>query len=273
MSKHDLKGVDTGKVGNNKGVNLSYDEYMRRFGPKKEIPKMDNLKDLEDFYGPNVQIPGLGKTTEQLKVELQPVGLPKDARILPDGTVLPKGASTKVTKKFADKTNFLDEYLLGGLASGLSKPVYEGYEKIDVDDLSQYKLLPDQQNRLNQALELDDSIKGGATSSTQEGVDSYLDFKKQTDTQSRKGRILDNALDFLNMRMQLPFYKDQLKDVSTFKQQQLLDAEAVKQALPNAQQARMLAASSGFATEAQALAAQQDAATRFAGLGMQRRFG
>ena len=35
----------------------------------------------------------------------------------------------------------------------------------------------------------------------------------------------------------------------------------------------MLAASTGFANEAQAVAAQQDAATRFAGLGMQRPFG
>ena len=104
-------------------------------------------------------------------------------------------------------------------------------------------------------------------------VDAELKYKKEADTQSRKGRVLDNALDFLSLRMQTPFLMNTLKDASTFKQQQLLDAEAVKQALPNAQQARMLAASSGFATEAQALAAQQDAATRFAGLGLQRRFG
>ena len=43
--------------------------------------------------------------------------------------------------------------------------------------------------------------------------------------------------------------------------------------MPNAQQARMLAASSAFAQEAHAIAAQQEAANRFAGLGMQRRFG
>jgi len=89
----------------------------------------------------------------------------------------------------------------------------------------------------------------------------------------RKGRVLDNALDFLSMRLQMPFVMQNLKDASTFKQQQLLDAEAIKQGLPNAQQARMLAASSAFAQEAQAIAAQQEAANRFAGLGMQRRFG
>jgi len=104
-------------------------------------------------------------------------------------------------------------------------------------------------------------------------VDETLRYKKGADTQSRKGRVLDNALEFLNMRMQTPFLMKTLKDASTFKQQQLLDAERIKQGLPNAQQARMLAASSAFAQEAQAIAAQQEAANRFAGLGMQRRFG
>ena len=104
-------------------------------------------------------------------------------------------------------------------------------------------------------------------------VDAELKYKREADTQSRKGRVLDNALEFLNMRMQTPFLMKTLKDASTFKQQQLLDAEAIKQGLPNAQQARMLAGSTAFAQEAQAIAAQQDAANRFAGLGMQRRFG
>ena len=104
-------------------------------------------------------------------------------------------------------------------------------------------------------------------------VDAELRYKKGADTQSRKGRVLDNALDFLSMRLQTPFIMDTLKDASTFKQQQLLDAERIKQGLPNAQQLRMQAASNAFATEAAAIALQQDAANRFAGLGMQRRFG
>ena len=266
--------MDLSKVGANKDVDFSFKEYMDMVGGNnKKAPKMTNLQELEDYFGPNELIPGLGKTTGQLKVELQPVGLPKDARILGDGTVLPKGASTAVTKKFADSVNFLDEYLLGGLFEGLRKPVYEDYKKVDLDDLSQYKLLPGQQAKLNTALEETVGLDPDPTSTMQEGVDAYLDFKKKGDTQSRKGRILDNALDFLSMRLQTPFIMDTLKDASTFKQQQLLDAERIKQGMPNAQQARMLAASSAFAQEAQAVAAQQDAANRFAGLGMQRRFG
>ena len=45
------------------------------------------------------------------------------------------------------------------------------------------------------------------------------------------------------------------------------------QNIMTAKQAQRSLASSAFAEEARALAAQQDAATRFAGLGMQRRFG
>ena len=107
----------------------------------------------------------------------------------------------------------------------------------------------------------------------QEIVDETLRYKKGADTQSRKGRVLDSALEFLNYNLVSPKIRKDIRDDVTFKQQQLLDAEAIKQGLPNAQQARMLAASTGFANEAQAVAAQQDAATRFAGLGMQRRFG
>ena len=268
--------MDLGKVGANKDVDFTFKEYMDTFGggsKNKKIPKLTDLQQLVDFYGTNELIPGLGKTVPQLKVELQPVGIPEGAKVLGDGTVLPKGASTKVAKEFSDRTNFLDEYLLGGLFAGLSKPVYEDYKKVDLDDLSQYKLLPGQQAKLNTALEETVGLDPDPTSTMQEGVDAYLDFKKKGDTQSRKGRILDNALDFLSMRLQTPFIMNTLKDASTFKQQQLLDAEAIKQGLPNAVQARTLAAATEAAQLRQATAAQQDAATRFAGLGMQRRFG
>ena len=64
-----------------------------------------------------------------------------------------------------------------------------------------------------------------------------------------------------------------LRDAVTFKQKQLLEAEKIKQGMPNAIQNRLLAADAGFATQAGAIAGQQDAATRFANLGNQRQFG
>jgi len=275
MSLYDLKGTDLSKVGNNKNVDFTFKEYMDLLeaDKKKDIPEMSNLQQLQDYFGQNELIPGLGKTVGDLKVELQPVGLPKYARILPDGTVLPKGASTKVAKEFSDKTNFLDEYLFGGLLSGLSKPVYEDYKKVDLDDLSQYKLLPDQQNKLNTALKETLVLDPDPTSTTKEGLQSYLDFKKKGDTQSRKGRVLDSALEFLNYSLTSPkIYRD-LREQTDYAVERGLQAELRRQAMPDAQQARMLAADTGAAQLRQALAAQQDAATRFAGLGMQRRFG
>tara|TARA_A100000171_G_scaffold37976_1_gene37123 strand:- start:97 stop:609 length:513 start_codon:yes stop_codon:yes gene_type:complete len=104
-------------------------------------------------------------------------------------------------------------------------------------------------------------------------LDYQLKYKKAADTMDRKGRAVDSAMEFANLRTQMPFYMNQLKDLTTFKQRQLLDAEKIKQGLPNAQQARLLAADQGFASQAGAIAGQQDAATRFAALGANRSFG
>ena len=65
--------MDLGKVGANKDVDFTFKEYMDTFGKgnkKKKIPELTDLQQLEDFYGPNAAIPGLGKTIGQLKVSL-----------------------------------------------------------------------------------------------------------------------------------------------------------------------------------------------------------
>ena len=100
-----------------------------------------------------------------------------------------------------------------------------------------------------------------------------LDLIREQDKISRKGRLADVGMEYAMMRANLPYIEDMQKRLSTFKQRQLLDAEKIKQGLPNAQQQRLLTADAGFATQAGAIAGQQDAATRFAGLGMQRGFG
>ena len=97
---------------------------------------------------------------------------------------------------------------------------------------------------------------------------AITDFNKASDTVSRKGRVLDSALEFLNYAAVSPKIIEDLKDVSTFKQQQLLEAEAIKQGLPNAVQTRLLAAAQESASKDLAVAAQLDAATRMAGVGM-----
>ena len=64
-----------------------------------------------------------------------------------------------------------------------------------------------------------------------------------------------------------------MKDLSTFKQAQLLQAERAKQGMPNAIQDRIGQSALTAATMGNMMANQTDASTRFAGLGMQRPFG
>tara|TARA_R100000231_G_scaffold1818_1_gene3156 strand:- start:80 stop:919 length:840 start_codon:yes stop_codon:yes gene_type:complete len=270
MTNHpfDLKGVDTRKIGSNKGVNLSFSEYMDRFGGgDKKIPEMTNLKQIEDFYGKNELVPGLNKTVDQLKSELRPAGLPDKTKVLKDGTIVPEDAPTGIS---AAVGGFLDEYLFRG-ATDFDKRgsgFREGLGKVDLKDLSNYQLLPSQQNKLNAALRESDRFSNNPLDNIDEIGDAYLKYVQKADSISRKGRALDNAMELANIQAQIPLYEALAKRTSTFKQRQLLDAEKIKQALPNAQQARLLAADQGFATQAGAIATQQDAATRFAGLGM-----
>jgi len=265
--------MDLGKVGNNKDVDFTFKEYMDTFGrgdKNKKIPDLTDLQKLEDFYGSNELIPGLGKTVGQLKVELQPVGLPKGTRVLGDGTIVPEDAPKNIGRAVS---GFLD-YILRDTTDFDKRGVEgEGLGKIDLDDLSQYKLLPDQQNKLKTALKERGELDPDPTSTTKEAIDSYLEFKKKGDSASRKGRVLDSALEFLNYSLTSPKIFKDLRRETDYATRRGLQAELRRQSFPDAIQARSVAAGADFAQQAQAIAAQQDAATRFAGLGMQRGFG
>ena len=81
-----------------------------------------------------------------------------------------------------------------------------------------------------------------------------MKYEKEMDAFRRKGRGLDSAMEFANLQAQMPFYMRQLKDLTTFKQQQLLDSELVKQSMPDAREARKLSSASRFAGELGAIA-------------------
>ena len=100
-----------------------------------------------------------------------------------------------------------------------------------------------------------------------------LDLIREQDKISRKGRLADTGLELAMQRAQLPYLANFYKDISRAKQRELLEAEKIKQGLPNAIQSRLATADAGFATQAGAIADQQDSATRFANLGNQRQFG
>ena len=215
MTTHpfDLKGIDTGKIGGNKYVNYTLEDFM-----------------MDQDLSRSGAVRALGQNKIKLS-DLQPVNKPQN--ILDRVGMFLSG----------EKLNYqLPKYFKQALAEA-DKPKKE--EKEVKDPLGNIADIYEEQ----------------------------MKYEREMDPFNRKGRVLDSALDFLNVRLQTPFMINTLKDASTFKQQQLLDAERIKQGLPNAQQLRMQAASNAFATEAAAIAAQQDAANRFAGLGMQRRFG
>ena len=212
MTEHffDLKGVDTGKVGNNKYINYKLSDFIK----DQNISPSAGVKALEGA-GYNLRDLNVVPRETRLGRFLQPINPKKDF-------FLPKSLTDRLAQ--ADKV----------------KTEKENFDPFgNLDKLKEYN----------------------------------LDLIKAQDEISRKGRAADVAMEMAAYRSQLPYISNMMKDLSTFKQRQLLDAERIKQSLPNAVQARLATADAGFATQAGAIAAQQDAATRMAGLGMQRQFG
>ena len=279
--------MDTGKIGGNKYVDYTFKDFKKDRG----LSDAGVLKEL-DKYGYNIQdfvpVAPVTKRADTFREKIQKAGLnyfPLPVQLGGSqfneqeydptrGVMVGKNRPTGPMGGLASYIDGLTYGLtdldqLGGGLLGSTKSL-RGFGGTPTD----YELPAD----LKETLALQEKAKKEKESTNpvdnlDEIVKAELKYKKGADTQSRKGRVLDSALEFLNYSLTSPKIINDLKDVSTFKQQQLLDAEAIKQGLPNAQQARMLAASTGFANEAQAVAAQQDAATRFAGLGMQRPFG
>ena len=105
------------------------------------------------------------------------------------------------------------------------------------------------------------------TDTIKAAYEAQMEYEKAMDPFKRKGRALDAALESANMRANMPFITNTLKDLSTFKQRQLLDAEKVKQSLPNAVQQRLLTADTGFKQQADAIAGQYLAAVEGAKAG------
>ena len=261
----EFRGLDLGS--GQRGVDL-----MKQF---------TSAQDLGEEYGYDVRLPSLGGLT------VNEFALKNRDKLIPEGKeiIKRKGKEFLVDKDrpkgpMALAAGFMDLFdpeadrdKLGGMGQIQPDGTYAynpvgGLEEFDPKDLSKLQLNPSQQRKANELYKQQTAGMGTPTDTLDDAMKAFFDYKKKSDSTSRKGRVLDNALEFINMRMQTPFLMKTLKDASTFKQQQLLDAEAIKQGLPNAVQARALAAGADFAQQAQAIAAQQDAATRFAQVGL-----
>ena len=261
----EFKGLDLGT--GQRGVDL-----MKEF---------KTAEDLGEEYGLNVALPSLGGlTVNQFAAENIQSMIPEgqERKIIGGKTFLiDKDRPTGPARIAAGIMDFFDPEAdrdkLGGMGvvDDEGRYAYDptgGLTEFNPKDLSQLKLNPSIQRKAQEAYKQETAGMGTPTDTLPDAIKAYKEFKKASDTASRKGKILDNAIEFINMQAQTPFLMKTLKDASTFKQQQLLDAEAIKQGMPNALQARLLAADSGFAQQAAALAGQADAATRMAGLGV-----
>ena len=255
MSKHDLKGVDTRKVGNNKYVNYTFKDYMEdqglsRKGALKTLGPNVKLSDLQ-VIAPTLEQPKtvggkvaqfLGLGTDPNTTETEVIG----GKVV--GARRPDNIISRPLAGLLDFTTFgiLDTDQRGGLFGGKhSGSGYGGRQDLD------YMLPKAMREQLAKADEPKKEDKGSTDpiGDIKEIYKEQMEYEKAMDPFNRKGRMLDSALDFANLQAQMPFYMRQLKDASTFIQQQLLDSELVKQSMPDAREARKLSSASRFAGE------------------------
>jgi len=274
MTNHPFESTgmvtDPGKVTRNL-------KLVSDYAKAQNIPLSAAVKDLEKTYGKGLEtfkpITPKPKTTSS-KVAQFLLGNPGKEQELVDGklmsTMRQKGLG-RFTSGLSDALtlNITDFDQRGGGFLGLfdTNPI-SGLGGKPTD----FELPTTVQKSLKDDLDYAEGNTGAATE-MKDALDAMVDYKRRINPLERKDRIFDTGLEMAAQRAQLPFITNQMKDLSTFKQRQLLDAEKIKQSFPNAIQSRLLTADTGFKTQADAIAGQTDASTRFAQAGTGIKFG
>ena len=266
MSKHDLKGVDTSKVGNNKYVNYTFKDYMEDFGLSREGAERKLGKEGIFLKDLNPIAPEYNKNKSTLeRVDELLMGFNSPAEVV-GSKVVGKNRPTG----------------LGRFTSGIMP-----YELLGLTDFDQrgnlfgqntksgfggrpenYELPKEFKNLLQQRDKDKEEASKDPLDNLDKIVDAELKYKSAADRISRKGRIADNAIELANMQAQIPLYEALAKRTSTFKQQQLLDAELIKQSMPDAREARKLSSASRMAGELGAVAGAYEKAGEVAAKGI-----
>ena len=277
MTNHpfDLKGIDTGKIGNNKYVNYTLEDFKKdqdvSTAGALDLLGLRSLKGLQPI-APTLKKPETIREKIRYFLGKGPAGTETE---LVDGKVVGKNRPDNIiTRPLAGLIDFatfgvtdLDQR--GNLFGGThSTSGYGGGQELD------YKLpkvLRDQLAEQDKAKK--ESVETGSATEMKDAVDAMVDYKKRINPLERKDRLFDTGLEMAAQRAMLPFITNQMKDLSTFKQRQLLDAEKIKQSFPNAVQSRLLTADTGFKTQQDAITGATDAATRFAQAGTGIKFG
>ena len=153
---------------------------------------------------------------------------------------------------------------------------------IDLTDPKNYELSKIETDLVNQELVNRgiDTVEDDATSGVDKATDKSIEQQRKQSAFDRRERLKDTLQTTATNFATIPFYTRLLEDAA--KRRLELDKAMLgaREMMPSNIQNIMLSkqsqkslASSAFAEEAKAIAAQQEAATGFAGLGMQRRFG
>ena len=290
MSKHTLSGVD---LSNGERVNQTFE--IDNKNDKVEKPKyFKNLKDIKDYYGVDLDTPLLdfeGLSINDLKRQYGHSELPEGTEFyqggfldgVPKGQVLDKNRPKNLLRPLASFADLImrdttDFDKLGILGEGRYKDLSK---TIDKDDLSKY-LIP-LAERKNLETKLDTAFPEEMPTKeelTEESIQEELSRREVIDPLDRKKRREQAIETLVSNTVSMPIYTRLLEDAA--KRRLELDKAMLgaREMMPSniqnimlSKQAQQQMASSAFAEEAKALAAQQDSATRFAGLGMQRRFG
>ena len=290
MSKHTLSGVD---LSNGERVNQTFEIDNKNDKIKK--PKyFKNLQDIKDYYGVDLDTPLLdfeGLSINDLKRQYGHSELPKGTEFYQggfldptkEGTVLDKNRPKNLLRPLASFADLImrdttDFDKLGILGEGRYKDLSK---TIDKDDLSKY-LIP-LAERKNLETKLDTAFPEEMPDKEElieESIQEELSRREVIDPLDRKKRREQAIETLVSNTVSMPIYTRLLEDAA--KRRLELDKAMLgaREMMPSniqnimlSKQAQQQMASSAFAEEAKALAAQQDAATNFAGLGMQRRFG
>jgi len=260
---------------NFKGLDL--DSGKRNIDLKKDFK---TAKDLGEEFGYDVALPSLGGlSVNQYALQNRQSMIPEGKEIIKrQGKEFlvdkdrPKGPSRIAAGIMDFFDPEADRDKLGGMGVVDDKGRYAydptgGLAKFDPKDVSVLKLNPSQQRLAGQRYQQETAVEKSPTDTLNDAIKAYNEFKKNADKESRKGRVADALLESTVMRANMPFITNTLKDLSTFKQRQLLDAEKVKQSLPDAVQRRLLTADTGFKQQADAIAGQYLAAVEGAKAG------
>ena len=259
--------MDTVKIGGNKYVNYTFEDYMKDF----DLSRQGAIRDLEaqDIYLTDLQpiAPKIKQPKNILeRVDQLLLGYNQPTEIV-GGKVVGKNRPTGLGRF---TTGIMPYELLGFTDFDQRGNLFGKNELSGYGGVATNYELP---KSLKESLALQDKAKKEKESkdpldNIPKIIEAEKDYQKEMAPFNRRQRVLDSAMEFLNYTLTSPKILSDLRRESDYVQNRLLQAELRKQSFPNEVQRRLATGSMGFGVEAEAIAKQQNAATELAKAGL-----